>query len=78
MIAALVEIHMSEFKILVEKSPDGYIAYPISLQGSIIGEGATCEDALADLKSAIRFHAATFGKQSVKVEPKILEALQIS
>jgi predicted RNase H-like HicB family nuclease len=47
-------------KIIVEKNPDGYVAYPISLKGVIVGEGDTSEEALADVKSAIAFHVETF------------------
>ncbi|MCI0394254.1 MAG: hypothetical protein L0332_25985 [Chloroflexi bacterium] len=35
------------FKIIVEKHPDGYIAYPLGLKGVAIGEGDTYEEALA-------------------------------
>ncbi|MBI5302803.1 MAG: type II toxin-antitoxin system HicB family antitoxin [Chloroflexi bacterium] len=51
-----------QIKIIVEKHPDGYIAYPLGLKGVVIGEGDTYEDALADVKSAIRFHIETFGQ----------------
>jgi predicted RNase H-like HicB family nuclease len=47
-------------KIIVEKHPEGYVAYPIGLKGIVIGEGDTHEEALADLKSAIKFHIETF------------------
>lgn len=49
------------FKIIVEKHPDGYVAYPLGLKGVVIGEGDTCEEALSDVKSAIAFHIETFG-----------------
>ena len=52
---------MKQFKIIVEKHPDGYVAYPIGLKGVVVGEGDTYEDALADVKSAIKFHTETFG-----------------
>jgi predicted RNase H-like HicB family nuclease len=52
---------IKQFKIIVEKHPDGYIAYPLGLKGIVIGEGDTYEDALADVKSAISFHIQTFG-----------------
>jgi predicted RNase H-like HicB family nuclease len=52
---------MRQFKIVVEKHPDGYVAYPIGLKGVVVGEGDTYEEALADVKSAIRFHIETFG-----------------
>jgi predicted RNase H-like HicB family nuclease len=52
---------MREFKVLVEKHPDGYVAYPLGLQGVVIGEGDMYEEAVADVTSAIRFHVETFG-----------------
>jgi predicted RNase H-like HicB family nuclease len=53
---------MQQLKIIVEKHPEGYVAYPLGLKGVIIGEGNTYEEALIDVKSAIRFHIDTFGK----------------
>ena len=56
---------MSKFlKIIVEKHPDGYIAYPLGMKGIVVGEGNTYEEALADVKSAIQFHIETFGKDA--------------
>ena len=52
---------MQPIKIIVEKHIDGYIAYPLGLQGVVVGEGDTYEDALRDVKSAMRFHVETFG-----------------
>jgi len=63
-----------QFKIIVEKHPDGYVAYPLGLKGVVVGEGDTYEEALADVKSAIRFHIETFGQEVVESEPSILEA----
>jgi predicted RNase H-like HicB family nuclease len=65
---------LRKFKIIVEKYPDGYIAYPIGLKGVIIGEGDTYEEALADVKSAIAFHIETFGNEVLETETPILEA----
>lgn len=45
-----------QFKIVVEKHSDGYLAYPLGMKGPVVGEGETYEDALADVKSTIRFH----------------------
>lgn len=53
---------MQQLKIIVEKHPEGYVAYPLGLKGVVIGEGNTYEEALSDVKSAIRFHIDTFGK----------------
>jgi len=64
---------IKQFKIIVEKSPDGYVAYPLGLKGVVVGEGDTYEEALADVKSAIKFHIETFGREVVEAEPAILE-----
>jgi predicted RNase H-like HicB family nuclease len=65
---------MRQFKIIVEKHTDGYVAYPLGLKGVVVGEGNTYEEALADVKSAIKFHIETFGQEVVEDEPPILEA----
>jgi predicted RNase H-like HicB family nuclease len=61
-------------KIVVEKNQDGYIAYPLGVKAVIVGEGETYEEALADVKSAIKFHIESFGIDSLAFEPDILEA----
>lgn len=65
---------MRQYKIIVEKHTDGYIAYPLGFKGVIVGQGDTYEEALSDVKSAIRFHIETFGGEALEVEPPILEA----
>jgi predicted RNase H-like HicB family nuclease len=65
---------MTKFKIVVEKHEDGYVAYPLGLKGVVIGEGDTYEAALADVKSAIRFHLDTFGPDAIDAESPVLEA----
>lgn len=65
---------MRQVKIIVEKHPDGYVAYPLGLKGILVGQGDTYEEALSDVKSAIRFHIETFGREVLEVEPPILEA----
>lgn len=52
---------MQEIKIIIEKHPDGYVAYPLGLKGVVVGQGDTYEEALGDIKSAILFHIKTFG-----------------
>ena len=59
---------MRKIKIIVEKHPDGYVAYPIGLRAVIVGEGDTYEEALIDVKSAIRFHIETFGEEDFEIE----------
>ena len=65
---------MKQIKIVVEKHPDGYVAYPLGVEGVVVGEGDSYEAALADVESAIRFHVETFGNQIFEVEPPVLEA----
>jgi len=63
---------MKLLKIIVEKHPEGYVAYPLELKGVVIGEGDTYEEALVDVKSAIKFHIETFGKEAFGTE-KVIE-----
>ena len=52
------------FKVVVERHPDGVVAYPVGLNGVVVGEGDTIDQALRDVRSAIRFHLETFGRQA--------------
>lgn len=61
------------FKIVVEKHPDGYVAYPLGMKGVVVGEGNTYDEALADITSAIRFHLETFGEEALDMESPVLE-----
>lgn len=64
---------MRQYKIIVEKHPDGYVAYPLGLKGVVVGQGDTYEEALSDVKSAISFHVETFGEDVLDIDPPILE-----
>jgi predicted RNase H-like HicB family nuclease len=63
-----------QFKVIVEKHSDGYVAYPLGLKGTVVGEGDTYEEALADVKSAIRFHIETFGDEVLPEDTPLIEA----
>lgn len=65
---------MRQIKVVVEKHPDGYVAYPLGMKGVVVGEGDTYEDAIADVDSAIRFHIDTFGPDAFDSESPVLEA----
>ncbi len=65
---------VKQFKIIVEKYADSYVAYPLGLKGVVVGEGDTYEEALADVKSAVMFHIETFGLEVVDSGSPILEA----
>jgi len=61
-------------KIIIEQHPDGYAAYPLGLKGIVVGQGETYDEALADVKSAIRFHVHTFGGEVLESDPPVLDA----
>lgn len=63
-----------QFKIIIEKHPDGYVAYPLGLKGIVVGQGDNYEEALADVKLAIRFHLDTFGAAVFQEAEAPLEA----
>jgi predicted RNase H-like HicB family nuclease len=64
---------MRRIKIIVEKHPDGYVAYPLGVKGVVVGEGDSYEEALKDVKSAIKFHIETFGNGLLQVESPVRE-----
>jgi predicted RNase H-like HicB family nuclease len=63
----------TQVKVIIEKHPDGYVAYPLGLKGVVVGEGDTYEEARADVKSAIAFHIETFGADVLEEESCVLE-----
>ncbi len=52
-------------EVIVERYSDGYVGYPLGLKGVVVGQGDTYEEALADVKSAIRFNIETFGREAL-------------
>jgi len=64
---------VKQFKIVVERHSDGYVAYPLGLQGVVVGQGNTYEEALEDAKSAIRFHIESFGQDALDPDDPVLE-----
>ena len=65
-----VGAEMKNLKITVEKHPDGYVAYPLGVKGIVVEQGDTYDEALADVKSAIRFHVETFGIEVLDDSPE--------
>lgn len=64
---------MLDIKVIVEKHADGYIAYPLWLKRVAVGKGDTYNEALEDVKSAIRFHIETFGSEVFESDLPVLE-----
>jgi len=71
---AAEKVMVKNFKIVVEKHPDAYVAYPLGTKGVVVGEGQTYEEALADVRSAIAFHLESFGAEALETETPVLEA----
>ncbi|MEG4090245.1 hypothetical protein [Microcoleus sp. Pol12B4] len=59
---------MKQFKIISEKHFDGYVAYALGIKGAVVSEGDTYEEALADVKAAIRCYIEVFGKETMENE----------
>ena len=55
----------TRIKIIVEKHPDGYVAYPLGVKGVVVGQGESYQAALDDVRSAIAFHVETFGPEAL-------------
>jgi predicted RNase H-like HicB family nuclease len=61
-------------KFVVERHSEGYIAYPLGVQGIVAGQGKTYQEALDDAKSALKFHIETFGDSVLDDESAVIEA----
>jgi predicted RNase H-like HicB family nuclease len=65
---------MDSIKIIIEKHEDGYVSYPIGLKGVVVGQGDTYDEALDNIRSAIKFHIETFGEDAFEDDSPVLEA----
>jgi len=65
---------MQSFKFIVEKHSDGYVAYPLGMNGVVVGQGDTFDEALNDARSAAKFHIETFGDEALAEQEDVLEA----
>ena len=54
---------MHKYKIIIEKSADGYVAYPIGLKGGVVSQGDSYAEVLQNIQSAISFHIESFGSK---------------
>ena len=62
------ERDVKTFEVIVERHPDGFVAYPVRHRGVVVGEGNSVDEALDDLRSAVRFHIETFGPDALDDE----------
>jgi len=63
-----------QLKIIVEQHSDGFVAYPLGMKGTVVGQGDSYDEALADVESAIRFHIETFGDEVLRDNSELIEA----
>lgn len=68
---------MIAVRYVIERHPEGYVAYPLGVEGAVLGEGDTAEEALADCRSALAFHVETFGPEVLQGAEPILEAILV-
>lgn len=68
---------MTQLKFIIEQHADGFVAYPLGLQGVVVGEGDTYDEALADAKSAAKFHLETFGKEAFPSDSPLVDAFLV-
>jgi predicted RNase H-like HicB family nuclease len=61
-------------KLIIERHEDGYVAYPIGMKGVVVAQGDTYDEALTNVRSAIRFHIETFGSEAFDPNDQVLEA----
>ena len=66
---------MRYLKIIVERDEDGYCAYPVGLKGTVVGEGDTFDEAVADITSAIKFHIETFGDEEFETDEPVVDVV---
>jgi putative ABC transport system ATP-binding protein len=49
---------MKAIKVVVRRHSKGYIAHPIGMERSVLGEGSTLDEAVANVKSALQIHSS--------------------
>ncbi|MFH0902188.1 MAG: type II toxin-antitoxin system HicB family antitoxin [Pseudomonadota bacterium] len=57
---------MRNFKIVVERHLDGFVAYPVGLAGIVVGEGDTLSAAVCEVGRAIQVHLKTLGSEDLE------------
>jgi predicted RNase H-like HicB family nuclease len=52
---------VKQFKVVVEKHPNGYVAYSLNIKEAVVGQGDTYKEAVADIRSALACYVEVFG-----------------
>ena len=61
-------------KLVIERTEEGYVAYPLGLKGVIVAQGDSYDEAIQQVQSAVRFHVETFGEDVLE---EALEAEEV-
>ncbi len=56
---------MTQIEVVIEKHPDGYVAYSLGLKGVVVSQGDSYDEVLSEGTSAIRFHIETLDPEAV-------------
>jgi predicted RNase H-like HicB family nuclease len=60
-------------KLVIERTEDGYVAYPLGLKGVVVAQGDSYDQALREVQSAVRFHLQTFGPEVLEEASEVEE-----
>ena len=60
-------------KVIIEQHEDGFVAYPLGLNGVVVAQGDTYDEALSGIQSAIKFHVETFGDEAFQTDDRVVE-----
>lgn len=60
--------------IVIERHADGFVAYPLGVEGVVIGEGNDREAALVDVAAALKAHVDAFGVEVLDSDSPVLAA----
>lgn len=66
---------MERIGVVIERHPDGFVAYPLGVRGVVVGRGETAEEARTDTTSALRRHVGPFGTDAREVDSPVLDAI---
>lgn len=61
-------------KVIIEQRADGYVAYPLGLNGLVSGQGDTSSSAVAEMNAILRVRVQEFGPEILD-EASVLDAV---
>lgn len=64
-----------QFAVMLHLNEGEFTAFPIGIEGAVVGQGDTFDEALESAKSATLFHIETFGPEVARSAEFSLESL---